>query len=119
MRKNGIIFFNNKMVIPESMREEKLTKRLASHLGIEKSKSRARESIYRPKLIMDIEKPVKNCDTCAANRPQKAREPMKPHEPPSLPWVKVGADIFNSGGREYLLAVGYHSKFPEVALLDD
>ncbi|KAK3706895.1 hypothetical protein RRG08_051298 [Elysia crispata] len=116
---NGIIFFNNRMVIPESMREEMLTKLLASHLGKEKPKARASESIYRPKLNMDIEKSVKNCDTCAANRPQKAREPMKPHEPPSLPLVKVGVDIFDFGGRAYLLAVGYHSKFPEVSLLDD
>ena len=42
---------------------------------------------------------------------------MIPHEIPTRPWAKLGMDIFQFGGRDYLAVVGYCSKYPEVAHL--
>ena len=42
---------------------------------------------------------------------------MIPHEIPTRPWAKLGMDIFQFGGREYLAVVDYFSKYPEVARL--
>ena len=41
-------------------------------------------------------------------------EPLKPTVPPSLPWQKIGTDLFEFQGGHYLLSVCYRSKFPEV-----
>ena len=41
------------------------------------------------------------------------------HHIPSKPWLKLGADLFNLNGREYLLMIDYYSNYPEVALLEE
>ena len=41
------------------------------------------------------------------------------HHIPSKPWLKLGADLFNLNGREYLLVIDYYSNYPEVALLEE
>ena len=33
--------------------------------------------------------------------------------------MKLGADLFNLNGREYLLVIDYYSNYPEVALLEE
>ena len=32
------------------------------------------------------------------------------------PWQKVGADLFQINGKEYLIVIAYYSNYPEVAL---
>ena len=44
---------------------------------------------------------------------------MIPHTVPERPMQKIGADIFTSGGNDYLCVVDYFSKFPFVRLLKD
>ena len=36
------------------------------------------------------------------------------HLPPTLPWSRIGTDLFEFRGEHYLLSVCYRSKFPEV-----
>ena len=43
---------------------------------------------------------------------------MKPSVPPSLPWKKIGTDLFEFCGEHYLLSVCYHSKFLEAVKLE-
>ncbi|CAL9687421.1 unnamed protein product [Knipowitschia caucasica] len=42
-----------------------------------------------------------------------------PHPIPELPWLKIGADIFELNGQSYLLLVDYLTKYPEVLNLPD
>ncbi|KAJ8341966.1 hypothetical protein SKAU_G00129500 [Synaphobranchus kaupii] len=58
------------------------------------------------------------------NRPkrhqyQQPKEPMRPHDRPQEPWCKVGMDLFQLKGKDYLLVMDYYSKYPEYALLSD
>jgi hypothetical protein len=50
---------------------------------------------------------------------QESEEPMIPHDIPDRPWQKVGADLFEIAGKDYLVIVDYYSKYPEVMLLCD
>ena len=50
-------------------------------------------------MSQDIETVIKTCDVCATNSPSNAKEPMIPHEVPTLPWKKLGADIWNLAAR--------------------
>ncbi|GFS20133.1 retrovirus-related Pol polyprotein from transposon 297-like Protein [Elysia marginata] len=116
---NGIVFYENRMVIPESMRKDILQKLHSSHLGVDKCKARARESIFWPGLTKDIEMHVSKCAICAKFRSSNRKEPMISHAIPDRPWAKLGADIFHFGGHDYLLIVDYFSKFPEIARLSN
>ena len=42
---------------------------------------------------------------------------MIPHAMPTRPWAKLGSDIFEFGGHDYLLVVDYYSKYPEIERL--
>ena len=90
-----------------------------AHLGIEKTKARARDVLYWPGINADIEEVVGQCTTCLRYRSNNQREPMIAHQIPDLPWLKVGTDIMTLKGKDYLVVVDYHSKYPEIALLED
>ena len=45
-------------------------------------------------------------------------EPLRPTVPPSLPWQKIGTELFEFQGKHYLLSVCSCSKFPEVTKVE-
>ena len=60
---------------------------------------------------------IKECFTCAKMfSPQK--EPMILTELPQYPWQKVGVDLFQLKGSNYLVVVDYYSRYPEVHKLN-
>ena len=65
-----------------------------------------------------IEQAVESCSVCVAYSKQNQREPMLPHPIPTRPWEKLGVDYFSFAGNEYLLAVDYYSKYPEVVQVE-
>ncbi len=116
---DGLLFFHGKIIVPASHRRQVLGLVHEAHLGINKSLALARTSVYWPSLARDVEMMVARCYTCNAYQRRQQPEPLHPHEVPQRPWEKVGVDIFQLAGRDYLLVVDYFSKFPEVALLQD
>ena len=55
---------------------------------------------------------------CADFANKQPTGPLKPTAPPSLPWQKIGTDLFEFQGEHYLLSVCYRSKFPEVTKME-
>ena len=88
MKKMGF-FFQGRMIIPKEMRTAMLKQLHPSHLGIQKTKARARQSLYWRNMTNDIETSIKNCETCAIHRPSNRKEPLIPHKVPNLPWQKL------------------------------
>ena len=60
---------------------------------------------------------VKLCDVCMKYKPAQQKEPLVPHDAPSLPWFKLRVDIFGHRSHHYLLVADYFSKFPVVKKL--
>lgn len=116
---DGLYFVHNKIIVPKSMRQEMLSIVHEGHLGIEKCKMLARQSMYWPGMNRDVENVVAKCAVCNAHRNQQAGEPLLPHAVPQRPWTKLGADIFTFMRKDYLLVVDYYSKYIEMALLED
>ncbi|XP_056109383.1 uncharacterized protein K02A2.6-like [Rhinichthys klamathensis goyatoka] len=116
---SGLVFKASKLVIPNKMRKQMLDKIHESHLGMVKSKERARDIIYWPGMSDEIEKMVSQCATCNTHRNSHTKEPLISHAVPDRPWAKVGTDLFQHNGSEYLMCVDYYSKFPEIAKLND
>lgn len=111
---NGLVFKSDKVIIPETMRAEILTKLHAGHLGIEKCLARARTTVYWPGMNGRIKELIAKCTTCLQFKRQNRSEPLKPHSIPDRPWEKVGVDYFYFKGSDYLLVVDFYSKYPEV-----
>ena len=85
-----------------------------AHLGIVKTKQRARDVMFWPGMGADIEAMIKVCDVCLRNQPKNANEPLKPHPIPNRPWAKLGADLFVKKGKHYVTVMDYYSKYIEV-----
>ena len=57
--------------------------------------------------------------TCLHFARSNQSEPMIAREIPDGQFVKVAMDIMTFKSRDYLVAVDYYSKFPELALLEN
>lgn len=113
----GVLLKGVRIVVPVLMRPEMITRVHEGHLGIEKSRRRARTVMYWPNMNAEIERAVNNCAVCLKYRYKQQKEPLKPHHVPNTPWMKVGADLFHLQGKDYLVIVDYMSNYPEVDLL--
>ena len=87
------------------------------HLGIEKCKARARETMFWPDINSEITEMVQRCGACIATRVYQQKEPLISHEIPAKQWQKVGTDLFHFKNNDYPVIVDYFSNFPEIALL--
>ena len=116
---DGLIFKAHRLVIPTSQRAEYLRDLHAGHLGEEKTLLRARETVFWPGISDDIRNAVKACDICQKHKPAQQKEPIIPHDVPSMPWVKLRIDIFEHHSHHYLLVADYFSKFPIVRKLSN
>ncbi|KAJ8258013.1 hypothetical protein GJAV_G00192160 [Gymnothorax javanicus] len=65
-------------------------------------------------MTRDIKSMLEKCAPCQQLQPQNQREPLKSHKIPELPWLKIGADLFELKGHSYLIMVDYLSKYPKV-----
>lgn len=113
---DGLLLKQNGIVIPREVRQDILQRIHEGHLGVEKCKRRARETVFWPGLNKDIDKLISRCDTCQKYRNKQAKEPMTVTDVPTAPWHKVGMDLFHLKGKDYLVVIDYYSHYPEMAL---
>ena len=113
---DGLLLYEDRIVIPKNMRLELLDIIHRGHLGITKCRARAKEAVWWPGMSSSIEEMVKNCTKCAKVRPTPT-EPLMPSSFPSRPWERVGMDLFELDGSTYLIVVCYRSRWPEVRKL--
>nr|XP_061820643.1 uncharacterized protein K02A2.6-like [Nerophis lumbriciformis] len=114
---DGLLLKRNRIVIPQTLRQDILQRIHEGHLGIEKCKRRARDTVYWPGINKDIDNMIGRCATCQKYRNKQTKEPMILPEVLTAPWQKVGMDLFYLKGKEYVVVIDYYSNFPEMALL--
>lgn len=115
----GILFKGCKVVIPKSLRPEILDRIHEGHLGMNKSKAKARRLVFWPGLNVDIEKMLQRCAACRKYAYAQQSEPLVLRPAPQYAWYRVGVDIFQQGGSSYLCVFDALSNFPEVERLTD
>ena len=111
---DGIAMKSHRIIIPAILQKDILTKLHAAHQGTEKTKLRARTSVYWRGLNKDIDEITKTCSTCQELHPSQQREPLIPTEVPPRAWHTIGTDLFTLEGSEYLVLADYYSKYPFV-----
>jgi hypothetical protein len=112
---DGLLYKSQRIMMPKTLQREMLVKLHESHLGIVKTKQRGREIPFWCNMNNDIQHFISNCSICNKFRKANTREPLKPHDIPSCPWTKLGADLMEFKEKHYLLCVDYYSKYPEIA----
>ncbi|KAK3924201.1 hypothetical protein KUF71_002472 [Frankliniella fusca] len=111
---DNLIILEDRIIVPVKLRKPVLKKLHTAHLGIDKTKARARQSLYWPGMSNDITNFIKECRACERHSANNYREPLIPHEIPSLRFQKVGVDILNFDSKDYLVLEDYLSKWLEV-----
>lgn len=89
-----MLFLEDRIIIPQSMKKEMLELLHESHLGISKSKVRARKVMYWPGINIQIENYINRCTICQMNQDNNTKEVLVPRK---IPWLP------NSGYQIHLL----------------
>ncbi|UYV84945.1 K02A2.6-like [Cordylochernes scorpioides] len=115
---NDLLCIGSAIVIPKTQRNAMLNLLHQSHQGISAIQGLARESLFWPRMSIDIAEKVKNCEICQKHQKSKIRQPLKPFPVPDYPWQTVSLDIFYIQKKPHLLVVDRYSGYPEVFTLD-
>ncbi|XP_008484637.1 uncharacterized protein K02A2.6-like [Diaphorina citri] len=114
---DGLLFKDNKIVIPRNLQTHMLNLFHESHLGMSKIKAKARECVYWPNMNKNIEDFIRKCDICQKYSNENPKMPMISHEVPTRAWEKLGTDVMEYNGINYLVVYDYFSKWIEVKRL--
>ena len=116
---DNLILKENKILIPSKLRSKLLNNLHSAHLGINKTIRLARDMYFWPGFSNDIKSKVGSCEICNSFKNVQAKEPLIPTDVPDLPWQKLGCDIFELDGKQYLVLGDYYSRFIEVDFLEN
>ena len=105
---DGVIFLQNRIVVPIGLKHQFITKLHESHVGVVKSKLLTRSLVYWPNWNDEIEKTCAECEICHQNQ-------HMPHNIPSFtakssyPGEVYGMDVMEIAGKQHIVVVDYNS----------
>ena len=115
---DDVILKDRCIIIPDSIKQQVLTQLHTNHIGIEKTKLLAHESVFWHNINTDIKAYIKLCATCLEFQQMQPKEKITHHNIPLRPWEVGGADVFHFKNKHYLYIVDYNSKFPVIKRLE-
>ncbi|KAK3880187.1 hypothetical protein Pcinc_015318 [Petrolisthes cinctipes] len=112
---DDFIVYGPRLLIPLSLRRETLERLHDGHQGMERTKRRARQTIYLPGIDRDIENIVSGCSRCRPLLPSHPNEPLwQDSNRPERVFESVSADYFHVAGQTYLVYIDRLSGWPHV-----
>ena len=115
---NGIIVKGDRVVIRSSLVNNVLKDIHSGHLGIEKCRLHARASVFWPNMNKDIAQMVNSCEKCQVNAGAQANDyPVNFAKSAHFPMHRIGTDLFDFNGKQFLIMVDYYSSYPWVRRL--
>lgn len=115
---NGMVVCGQRLVVPRKLRKEVLQRLHSSHQGIERTRRRARQSVYWPGIDSDVQNTVQSCKSCQQMLPSLPKEPMIVEDEPSRPFEAVSTDYFEHAGKQYLIYADRLSGWPMVKMFN-
>ena len=111
----GLILYKKRIIIPQSMRRKTLADVHASHLGMERSMRRIRDTVYWPGIENQIKDVIQKCQICAEHAPSKNKQKDFIRSSSSYPFEMIHLDIFTLGNHDYFVAVDNYSSWIVMA----
>ncbi|MBM6549361.1 RNase H-like domain-containing protein, partial [Streptococcus dysgalactiae] len=115
----GLLCWNDRVVIPPTLRSAILEDLHSGHLGVQKMKSLARCLCWWPEIDADIRRKAIQCPGC---QHKVLRQPSKwtPWPLSCEPWQRVHMDYCGPFLQKYyaLVVIDSYSKWPEVMFTD-
>jgi hypothetical protein len=111
---DGIILYNNRIVIPPSLRQKVMKSLHSAHQGISAMVARSESSVFWPGISVDIRKAREGCAQCHRMAPSQPCPPPTPPNIPMYPFQSICADFFHHAGGYYLVVVDRYSNWPIV-----
>ena len=103
--REDVLMYDDRLVIPESIRERVLDVLHATHQGRSSMLHRASQSVFWPGYTADIEKRRAGCQICNTITPSQQQVPVEQSEPPTTPFESIAANFFDLAGVHYLVTV--------------
>ena len=108
---DGVIIYNERIIVPVSLREFIIQSLHASHHGTSSMIARAEASIYWPGITSDISEVRNRCQYCNRNVPSQPNAPPVMPIPPVYPFQCICADYFLHKGVNYPVIVDRYSNW--------
>lgn len=116
---NELLFYNHRLVIPKEL-QERIAKWLhESHLGIEKTLSRAHMLYYWPGMNNQIRGIVEACVICEKFKRNNQKEPLKQEENPMYPYAIAAMDLFEYAGHDFIAMIDSYSNYLTACRLNN
>ena len=115
---DGILYKNQRLIVPHSERLETLKVLHLGHYARDKIQLRALETVYWPGINKDIVKQYQSCKTCSKHSKSQRHELLQYHPTPEVPWHTLATDLFELKNSKYLLLVDHYSRFPVLHKLN-
>ncbi|XP_018403211.1 PREDICTED: uncharacterized protein LOC108780116 [Cyphomyrmex costatus] len=106
---NGFLMLDTRLIISPPLQRELLLRLHEGHLGLNKCRERARQSIWWLGISKQLKYLVENCPNCVEQR-SNIKMPFVKEAFPNRPWQKVGVDLFKLDAW-YLVIVDYYSRY--------
>ena len=116
---DGVILYNDRVLVPPSLRPNVLSTLHAAHQGTSGMITRAESSVFWPGITSDIKDIRDRCSHCNRNAPSNPLLPPTPPMLPEYPFQCICADYFSHMGTSYLVIVDRYSNWPIVERLSN
>ena len=87
------------------MRHDCLETLHAFHLGLQKTLLRACTSVFWPGMTADINAQISNCSACQKFQTKQPAATLRNELPTTQLWTCLATDLFEYGGKSYLIVV--------------
>ena len=111
---DGVVLYNDRVVVPPSLRRQVIDTLHAAHQGVSSMEARAHATSFWPGITSDIDRARASCEDCIKNAPSQPRLPPASFNPPSTPFEAIVADFFKCAGHNYLVIADRLSAWPDI-----
>ena len=113
------VMWGLRVIIPGKFQQDILQELHVAHPGMVRMKEIARSYVWWPNMDHEIEQTVKQCTSCQQTKSKPAVAPLMPWMWPGSPWQRVHIDFAEKDGKNYLVIIDAHSKWPEIILMNN
>ena len=107
---SGLITCGNRIIVPKEMRPEMLQYIHEGHHGKERCLLQAKNIIFWPKMMYDIQELIERCIICQEHGKSQPIIEITQELPP-FPWHTLATDIFYWKRMDFLIVTDVFSKY--------